>query len=219
MSENIGSIIDQYFPEFEEGLKKEIEISGLNKKFKAGSLLMNIGEEISHIPLVYDGTVRIFREDEQGNELLLYYLEPGDSCAISLVCSGREQYARIKAIAIDQTRAIMIPINLMDSWMHKYKSWYYFVLETYRLRLEEALQTIDSIAFKKMDERLIHHLRKKSEALNTLVIKVTHQDLAFELNTSREVVSRLLKKLEQKKMIALSRNSIKIINLIDAPTE
>lgn len=209
----IKDILKKHFPGFETELMDEIDQLGKIISFPANELMMDFGAPIEMIPLIFKGNVKVYREDENGNELFLYYLESSDACALSLVCSGRDKISRVRAVAVEETLAIAIPISKMDEWMQKYRSWYQYVLETYQFRLEELLRTIDTIAFKRMDDRLIEYLRKTSEAHNSLILNETHQSIAQELNSSREVISRLLKKLEQKGMIKLSRNQIEIIDL------
>ncbi|WP_226390996.1 Crp/Fnr family transcriptional regulator [Penaeicola halotolerans] len=209
----LSQILKANFKHLENDLRDEIVQFGKLESIPAGDLLMDMGSPITYVPLIFEGNIKVTREDEEGNEIFLYYLESGDSCALSLICSGRERISRIRAVATEDVVAIMIPIAKMDEWMVKYKTWYYFVLETYQYRLEELLRTIDSIAFKKMDDRIVEYLRKTSETQNSLTLHATHQSIAQELNSSREVISRLLKKLEQKGMIKLGRNQIEIIDL------
>jgi len=201
------------FSQFEPELLQEISSVAILEGVPANTLLMDVGLPIRSMPLILSGNVKIFREDEDGRELFLYYIEGGEACALSLICSGRERISKIKAITMDQVRLLRIPMDKMDEWMRRYSSWYLFVLETYQFRLEGMLHTIDQIAFKNMDERLLNHLRVLSEAANSYVIEATHRSIASELGTSREVISRLLKRLEHRGVIALSRNHIKIIDL------
>lgn len=209
---NIENIVAENFPSFERELRDEIARYGSLRTFAAKEQIIDTGQPILSIPLIYNGNVKIYREDEDGHELFLYYLEPGDACAISMICSTRERMSLIKALALEDTEALMIPIEHMDQWMQRYSTWYHFVLETYQLRMDELLRTIDDIAFKKLDDRLLEYLRKNAESQNSWELHTNHQTIATELNTSREVVSRLLKKLEQKGVLELSRNHIKIID-------
>jgi CRP/FNR family transcriptional regulator len=160
--------------------------------------------------LILEGMVKIFRENEDGNEFLMYYLQPGEACAISLVCASKMEASKVMAKTMENTTILMIPIQLMDEWMSKYKSWYYFVLETYRNRFEELLTLIDQVAFRNMDERLLFYLQKYKEVNQTNTINLSHQQIADELNSSREVISRLLKKMEQRNLVALHRNFIEL---------
>ncbi|MBI1184927.1 helix-turn-helix domain-containing protein [bacterium] len=213
MSE-VKELLKQHFPqlndiEFVEAFEKVAEI----RDIPAGTSLMDIGQYIKAIPLLVEGLIKVFREDEEGNELFLYYIYPGQACAISFVCSARERISQIRAEALDNCKVLSVPIECMDPWMTNYKVWYYYVLETYRTRFEEVLKTVDSIAFHRMDERLMEYLRKNVEAQGSEVLQSTHQDIAYELNTSREVISRLLKKLEQNGKIKLGRNQILVKDL------
>lgn len=165
------------------------------------------------MPLLVSGAIKILREDDDGDELLLYFLERGDTCAMSLTCCLGQSQSEIRAIAELDTTLIMIPVQKMEEWTGKYKSWRNFVLSSYHTRLMEMLETIDSIAFMNMDERLVKYLRDKQKIGGEPVINSTHQEIAYELNTSRVVVSRLLKKLENFGKIKLNRNSISILSL------
>lgn len=206
-------VIKEYFPTFEDALVDEISQNGILKTIEADDYLMDIGQKIEKVPLIIEGQVKIFREDEQGRELFLHYLQPGDACAISMVCSQREKISKIKAVTLEKTKAIIVDIDFMDAWMKRYQSWYYFVVDTYSDRFEEVLKTLDSIAFQKMDQRLVNYLLKNAEAQNSMTLKTTHQQIANDLSTSREVISRLLKKLEQNGHVKLHRNMLEIVDL------
>ncbi len=143
----------------------------------------------------------------------MYYIEPGNACALSMICAARNQASEITAVAVEDTQVIQVPLEIMDDLMREYKSWYYFVLETYRSRFEELLIVIDQVAFKHMDERLENYLFRQFTELNTKHLDITHQQIASDLNSTREVISRLLKKMEQNGKIKLHRNEIELINL------
>jgi CRP/FNR family transcriptional regulator len=160
--------------------------------------------------LVLSGLLKVYREDEDGNEFFIYYLRPGEACALSLVCAARHEESPIMAKTVQDTAVVMVPVEVMSTWMQQYKSWYQFVVETYRSRFEELLQTIDGIAFKNMDQRLEAYLLKAVELQGTKIIAVSHQEIARELNSSREVISRLLKKMEQMGKVVLNRSSIEV---------
>lgn len=196
------------FGQFSDDLNVEILEQGKMVFFPEGELMMDIGQKVEHIPLIVEGNVKVFREDGDDNEIFLYYLQPGEACAITMICSAREGYSKIKAISMEDTRAIVLPISKLDEWMPKYKSWYYFVMDSYQDRFEELLKVVDGIAFKNMDERLLVYLKKSIKANGSNTIQVTHQQIAQELNSSREVIGRLLKKLEQKRLVKLGRNHI-----------
>lgn len=210
--EDIRKILDLKFPQFYDSeLKDEIARVGFLKSLKEGAHLMDVGQYVKTIPLIVEGKLKIFREDEEGNELFLYYLHNSEACAISLVCTINDRVSQVRAVAMEDTQVIAIPIEHMDKFMMTYRSWYQFVVRTYGMRLNEMLHTIDSIAFLKMDERLLEYLNKTAKARGNNIINDTHQNIATELNTSREVISRLLKQMERKGLVKLSRNHIEVL--------
>jgi CRP/FNR family transcriptional regulator len=197
----------QMFPMFEKDLAEFLSRVGQIKVFEEGEMLMKTGQFFKSAVLIIHGHVKLYREGEEGNEFFMYYLDPGEACALSMICATRNQASSIMAIADEETEVVLIPIQFMDTLMRDYRSWYYFVLETYRNRFEELLSVIDNIAFKNMDERLVWYLKRHAEISgNSLNIK--HQQIANDLNTSREVVSRLLKKMEKEGLLTLNRNLI-----------
>jgi len=198
---------------FEDALIEEIIQIGTFKEVKEGVQIMNIGQNIRSMPLLINGAIKILREDSNGDELLLYFLEKGDTCAMTLSCCLGTAKSEIRAVAELDAELIMIPVQKMEEWTTKYKSWRNFVFNSYHNRLMEMLTTIDSIAFMKMDERLLKYLQDKIKITKEVIIKSTHQEIADELHTSRVVISRLLKKLENQGKIQLYRNYIKIISL------
>jgi len=204
----IQELKDNYGHQFEDALLEEISRVGTFKEVPEGFKLMEIGQYIKSMPLLLSGAIKILRDDNDGDELLLYFLERGETCAMTLSCCLGETKSEIRAIAETDAKLIMIPIEKMEAWTTKYKSWRDFVFASYHGRLMEMLDTIDSIAFMKMDERLIKYLRDKAKVNNGDIIQNTHQEIAYELHTSRVVVSRLLKALENKGKIELHRNSI-----------
>lgn len=208
---DLHTLLDTKYPLLENALIEEIEKYGIYKEFPADTVLMKRGQYIKSTMLILSGLVKVYREDEEGNEFLMYYLQPGEACALSMVCAARHEESPIMAKTVQDTSAIMIPVEIMSNWMQQYKSWYQFVVETYRSRFEELLQTIDGIAFKNMDQRLEAYLVKAVELQGTKIISVSHQEIARELNSSREVISRLLKKMEQMGKVVLNRSSIEVL--------
>lgn len=198
---------------FEEALINEIIQVGTYKEIAAGSKLMEIGAYIKGMPLLVSGAIKVLREDKNGDELLLYYLEKGETCSMTMTCCVGDTKSEIRAIAEIDTKLIMIPVQKMEYWNANYKSWRNFVLESYHNRLNEMLHTIDSIAFENLDERLLNYLKEKARINNNHFIQNTHKEIAYELHSSRVVISRLLKKLEKLGAVELHRNYIKIINL------
>lgn len=200
------------FPQFEQDLLDALEKNGTVKVFQPDELLMRTGQYFKSTVLILDGLVKLYREGDDGGEFFMYHLESGNACALSMICATKNETSAIMAKAITETTVLMVPLHLMDQWMKEYRSWYYFVLETYRSRFEELLETIDQIAFRALDERLEFYLKKNQRAFKTNVLNVSHQEIANELNSSREVISRLLKKMEQKGMVTLYRNQIELLN-------
>jgi CRP/FNR family transcriptional regulator len=203
-----NTVIDKFPILFEDELKRELQSASRLYKVPAGDIIMDIDQTIDQIPLVIKGSIKILREDEEGNEIFLYYLEPGSACATSITCCLTGQKSTIRAIAEDDTEYLAIPVHYSDEWMIKYKSWKNFVMNTYAERFEELLKAIDQLAFKKMDERLAKYLHDKAELHESHEIHISHQEIAYDLNTSREVISRLLKQLEKIGSIKLGRNRI-----------
>lgn len=200
--------LNKYFPQFEPALKEKLAQHTSIKTFEAGELMMQPGQYFRFTMLVVDGKVKLYRQGEDGGEFFMYYLEPGNACALSLICATKQETSEVMAKAVEKTTVLAIPIEIMDDLVRNYKTWYYFTLETYRNRFEELLQVIDSVAFKGLDERLMFYLKKQTEKLNTKQLPLTHQEIAADLNSSREVISRLLKKIEQRGDVILHRNYV-----------
>ncbi|MEL0644933.1 MULTISPECIES: Crp/Fnr family transcriptional regulator [unclassified Olleya] len=198
---------------FEDELIQEINNVGTYKDIPEGFKLIEIGDYIKTMPLLVSGAIKILREDEDGDELILYFIEQGDTCAMTLSCCLGNSKSEIRAIAETDTKLIMIPVAKMEEWLGKYKTWQKFVLQSYHNRMSELLEAIDTIAFLKMDERLFKYLKDKAMVNHNELIHVTHQQIARDLHTSRVVISRLLKTLEIDGKIELHRNNIKVLDL------
>ena len=198
---------------FESGLQTEIDMLGVVKQFEKDRVIMEIGAHIKSVPLILNGSVKVVREDEKGHELVLYYLESGDTCAVTLSCCMRGQTSGIRAIAETDAQMVFIPLEKMEEWVVKYKSWRSFVFESYELRMHEMMETIDALAFLKLDERLLKYLREKAIALKETLLPVTHQEIAQEMGASRVVISRILKKLERDEKVKLHRNKVELLDL------
>lgn len=198
---------------FEDALLEEINKVGELKHIKAGEKLIEIGDYIRSMPLLVSGAIKILREDNNGDELILYFLERGDTCAMTLSCCMGQSKSEIRAVAETDAEIIMIPVQKMDEWMRTYRSWQSFILQSYHNRMSELLEAVDTIAFLKMDERLLKYLRDKAMVNHNDEIQVTHQQIAHDLHTSRVVISRLLKSLEHSGAISLHRNNIKVLKL------
>jgi len=195
------------FPMFDIKLANYIHENAESTLFESGEVLMKPGQFFKYAMLILNGKVKLYREGEDGEEFFMYFLETGNACALSMLCMARNQSSTIMALAVEKTEVVMIPIQFMDVLMKEFTAWYHFVIETYRSRFEELLIVVDQIAFKNMDERLEWYLTQQSKSLgNNLML--THQQIANEINSSREVVSRLLKKMENNGLISMERNSI-----------
>ena len=209
----IEHLKDNYGYLFEDELLQEINRVGVFKEVSEGSKLIEIGDYIKSMPLLISGAVKILREDEHGDELILYFIERGDTCAMTLSCCMGQKRSEIRAVAETDTTLIMIPVEQMSLWMGKYKSWQNFILQSYNERMSELLEAIDTIAFLKMDERILKYLRDKAMVTRNDEIFATHQEVANDLHTSRVVVSRILKALEKNNQIKINRNRITLLDL------
>ncbi len=201
----------QVFPDIyeRETVEAILEIGKL-KKLRADDWMVDIGDPIVYMPLLLKGQLRILREDDEGHELLLYYIRPGETCAMSLTCCSGNAVSNVRAVAEEDSELLLLPIEIIDEWTTKYPSFKSFILKTYQHRFEELLNTIDSIAFHNLDDRLSQLLKQKSEKEGS-ELKTTHQELANQLNSSREVISRLLKQMERKGKIQMGRNKITLL--------
>lgn len=209
---DIRVLIDEtYGGIFEKELIDEIVSVAQIVEFKEGDMLIDFGQFMKTIPLLIEGAIKIMREDFDEGELLLYFLERGETCAMTMACCVGDKRSEIRAIAENDGMVAMLPVIKMEEWMSKYKTWQYFVFKSYNNRFNELLTAIDNIAFKHMDERLADYLREKSKVNQSKTITQTHQEIAYELNSSRVVISRLLKAMENEGKIKLNRNSIELL--------
>ncbi|UEG50118.1 Crp/Fnr family transcriptional regulator [Ferruginibacter lapsinanis] len=196
---------------FEPGLLQEMQQFGIWQSFKEGDLIMDYGKYIRMMPVILKGTVKVYRLDENGNEILLYYLSSNDSCSMAYSCCLEAKKSEVKAIAEDDVELIAIPHVKLDDWLCNYPSWKNYIMRSFNERFIELLKSIESIAFHKLDDRLIAYLKEKQRLTGSSVIKASHYLIADELATSRVVISRLLKQLENSKKIILYRNEIKLL--------
>jgi CRP/FNR family transcriptional regulator len=211
----VEEIVKQRFPFFESGLRTAISDEGTLKEFEAGQELIREDQFIKSFPIVLEGMIKVCRTDDSGNELLLYYLRPGEVCTVSLICCMDRTRSRVKAIAEEDTTAIAVPVELLDSWITTYQTWKEYVMRSMQMRFDELLNALDSIAFLKMDERLEKFFRDRYQSTGSMIFEGSHQDVALAMNSSREVISRLLKQMEKKEMISLYRGRIDYSPLCD----
>lgn len=199
-------------PIFEKNLVEEILEFGEIKSFKEGEVIMDYGKNIKFMPLILSGTIRVMRKDEDDREILLYYLGSNETCAMAYACCMESKKSEIKAIAEDNVEIITIPHNKLDEWLAKYPSWKSYIFNSFTQRFNELLKSLESVAFHKLDERLIKYLKSKSRVSGKTSIQLSHNQIAEEMGTSRVVISRLLKQLENDKKLLLYRNEIKLLS-------
>lgn len=202
--------LHQFSALFEASLLEELDAMSMLMEVKSGDTLLDIGQTIGAIPLLVSGTVRVSRVNDEGHELLLYYVKEGESCAMTFNCCMLAQTSVIKGVAEENTVMLCVPVSLMEGWMVKFPSWKKYVMTTMLNRFTEIIKCIDEVAFKKMDERLIRYLKEKSKIARSSVLNLTHQQIGDELGTNRVVISRLLKKLENDKKLLLYNKQIKL---------
>ena len=204
--------IKKYYPKtFDKELIDEIIKVGEYKKIKSGELLINIGGKMSHIPLILEGILKIIRKEKNGEEIVLYFLESGDTCAISFANCINKKRSIFKGIVEKDLEAIFIPVEYIDDWIVKYKSWRYFIIDSYHFRLLEMVDAIDSLAFMNLNERILKYLTHKAEINNNCELEITHLEIAHDLHTSRVVISRIMKQLNDENKISSTRNKIRVL--------
>lgn len=191
-------------------IKEKLKEYGFTKKFSENDVILNENSYIKAIPIVVSGSIRVMRTDEDGREILLYYIRPGESCIMSFLGGIHNDTSKVMAIAEEDTEILFIPIDKVTELIKEYPEWLDYIFRLYHRRFEELLEVVNAVAFKKMDERLLAFIKKKSEMINNKVINVTHEQIANELGTVRVVISRLLKQLEEEGFVELGRNKITI---------
>ena len=206
-------LLNQYSETFESELIEEILQVGHYDWISKGQVMIDIGDVLTHIPLILNGLVKIIRRDKEGEELTLYFLEPGDTCAISFAnCIYREE-SIFKGIVEENMEAVFVPIEYVDQWLVKYQTWRHFIIDTYHFRLLEMVKSIDSLAFMNLKSRIWQYLTDKARVTQNNKLVITHQEIAQDLNSKREVVTRIIKQLEQEGIVDYTRNKVKILEL------
>ncbi|MDI3319377.1 Crp/Fnr family transcriptional regulator [Pinibacter soli] len=203
--------LDRFAELFEPALVAELEEKSMLMEVKSGDTMLNIGQTIRAVPLLISGTIKVSRINDEGQELLLYYVKEGESCAMTFNCCILSQTSVIKGSAEEDSVLLCVPVALMEGWMVKYPSWKKYVMTTMLNRFTEMIKCIDEVAFKKLDERLINYLKEKAKVTGSSVLNLTHQQIGDELGTNRVVISRLLKKLENDKKLLIYNKQIKLL--------
>lgn len=201
-------IFDQLGHLFEEELLDKMVAHGKAMHFPKDELVIDIGVPINAMPLVLKGAIKVLREDEQGNELLLYYLEGGDTCTMSMSCCLERKKSQVRAITEDDSVIAFIHTDVVTKWISEFPKWRSYIFSSFQIRVDELLGAVDMLAFLKMDQRVFRYLEKLGEIQNSATVKTTHRQIAEDLNTSRVVVSRVLKDLENRSLLKINRNSI-----------
>jgi len=192
-------------------LSREIYASGQVKSFPAGATILNINDYVKSIPIVLSGSIKVIQTDEDGREILLYYIKPSESCIMSVLAGLNENTSKIKAVVEEDAELLLIPVTKASEWIQKFPEWTDFIFALYQKRFEELLDVVNAVAFQKVDVRLFHLLRQKSSLFQSREILVTHQQLANELGITREAVSRVLKQMENEKLLTMTRNKITLL--------
>ncbi|MBC7696017.1 MAG: Crp/Fnr family transcriptional regulator [Burkholderiales bacterium] len=208
----MNDIKTKFLAIFEKNLIKEIIEIGEIRSFKEGEIIMDYGKPVRFMPIIISGTLRVMRKDEEDREIILYYLSNNESCAMAYACCMESKKSEIKAIAEDNVELIAIPHNKLDEWLVKYPSWKSYIFSSFTQRFNELLKSLECIAFQKFDERLIKYLKAKAKVTGKNAIQLSHKQIAEEMGTSRVVISRLLKQLENDKKLVLYRNEIKLLS-------
>jgi CRP/FNR family transcriptional regulator, anaerobic regulatory protein len=198
---------DLYEPEIRQALLDE----GTLLELKEGDRLMDLGQYIKQLPLVLKGSLKVLREDEEGRELLLYHVIPGQSCAMAITCCMGDARSTVRVIADEDTTALVVPTRLLDEWSTRFRSWKAFVMHQYQQRFDDLLNVVDSIAFRKLDDRLWKALKDRADRSGGALVKASHQELADELHSSREVISRLLKQMEREGLVRMGRQQVELL--------
>lgn len=196
---------------FEPKLINEICQNGDLRLFKADEVIVDIGMIITHMPLVISGSIKIMTEDEKGDELLLYYLEMSETCAVTLNCCTRKAKSTIRAVTETEAEILFVPVEKMEEWMVHFKTWRRYVLDSYNERLNEMVKAIDNIVFHSLEDRLRRYIKDKAWMAKSATLNISHQDIANDLYSSRVAVSRLMKKLENDNFIEQQRNKIIVV--------
>lgn len=200
----------EYLPEAKASpeMRQRLREYGRFKTYEKDELLLDEQARISDIPIVSKGRIKVLQTDEDGREMLLYYLTPGESCIMSFLGGLHDERSKIRAVAEERSELLLLPVDKMMALMQEYPTWLNYIFRLYHKRFEELLEVVNAVSFKKMDERLLHFLRRKAEVTGSKVMYLTHEQIALELGTARTVISRLLKQMEKEELLELHRNKL-----------
>ena len=193
-------------------LKAKLSELGFQKTFEENEVILRESSYIKAIPIVLQGSLRVMRTEEDGRELLLYYIKAGESCIMSFLGGIHDDTSKINAVAEEKTELLLIPMDKISLLVKDFPEWLDYIFKLYHKRFEELLEVVDAIAFKKLDERILDFVKNKAKLSNSKVINLTHEQIANELGSARVVVSRLLKQLESEGVVELGRNKITLCN-------
>lgn len=207
----ISKLVERFEFLFEPELIEAMCKHGVWKSFETDQMIMDVGQQVVAMPIVINGSIKILTEDKQGDELLLYYLELGDTCAVTLNCCNRKTKSTVRAITESDAEVLFVPVEKMEEWMIEFKSWRNYVLDSYNSRLNEMVQAIDMLVFGSMEQRLLKYLRDKAWIAKSDIIQTTHLEIANDLHSSRVVISRIMKKLEQQGLVKQGRNKVQYL--------
>lgn len=205
--------VEEFSYLFESELIQEIEKYKVVKKYHQNDVIIEVGDQLDYVPFILQGAIKILKEDKNGEELLLYYLESGDTCSMTISTGMGKNKSKIRAVVEEEAVVLFIPLNKSFEWLGKYDSWRNFIFSNYEAKFTELLDAIDSLAFSNMEERVLKYLSDKAKVLGTLELSNTHQDIAEDLHSSRVVISRILKKLEQESKLEIHRNRILLFDI------
>jgi CRP/FNR family transcriptional regulator len=213
--ETLPQTLRQSFPAFDQtDLITWLAAEGVEKTFDAGAKLMHVDGVVRFIPLVLSGSVKVSREDAEGREIFLYYIRPGETCAMTLSACYKGESSRINAVTQEPSRIFLLPAQLIHEATRKFPAWQRFAFESFGFRYDELLHTLESVVFQQLDQRLKHYLLEKAAALNTTKLHISQQQIADDLNASREIISRLIKQFETKGFLRHARGVIEIFSLV-----
>jgi CRP/FNR family transcriptional regulator len=185
---------------------------GTRKYFAEGDIILNENQHIKAVPIVINGSLRVLRTDPEGREILLYYIRSGESCIMSLLGGLHHATSKVKAIAEEPTEVLFVPMEKVLQQIKDNPEWLEYIFKLYHKRFEELLDTVNAIAFKKMDERILEFIQRKADLTQNSTLNITHEQIANELGTARVVVSRLLKRMEEEGLVKLERNRITLLS-------